>query len=111
MASIDELLASFEDKSWSLEFIAKNKNNIKFVKDNELESLARFFDETYDVWDFYPGKRQIQSVYKLKVAELKKLSGCSSCMINRVKRDSLHPVQKNITNATNILQIIDSHSE
>ena len=72
MASIDELLASFEDKSWSLEFIAKNKSNIKFVKDNEHESLARFFDETYDVWNFYPGKRQIQSVYKLKISELKK---------------------------------------
>ena len=51
MANIDELLASFEDKSWTLEFIAKNKSSIKFVKDNELESLARFFDETYDVWD------------------------------------------------------------
>jgi len=109
-SKIDEKLSSL-GKSWDLKLVANNRENIIYLSDNIYEACARFFDDTYDAWEFYPEKKHIIEVYILKLSELKKLSGCSSCMINKLKRETLEPVKRNIEIARNILQDIDNNAE
>ena len=110
MGEIDELLSSL-GKGWDLKLIAKNKDSINFLIDNKHEAFPRFFDETYLAWNFYPGLKQVRDVFNLKLSELKKLSGCSSCMINSLKNETYSPVARNLNIARDILQIIDNNSK
>tara|TARA_A100001201_G_scaffold55039_1_gene53608 strand:- start:611 stop:910 length:300 start_codon:yes stop_codon:yes gene_type:complete len=49
--------------------------------------LLRFFELSDPFWDFLPDRHGLYAEYAGKLSEIKKMAGCSSCMINGLKNE------------------------
>ena len=70
----------------SLEWKQNNELNFNQVA-NDKSLLFEWLNKDNKFWDFIPDRDKFISEYEIKLAELKKLSGCSSCMINGLKNE------------------------
>ena len=77
-----ELIAADHSLEW------KQANELKFNEvANNKGLLLEWLNRDNKFWDFVPDREKFISEYEIKHAELKKQSGCSSCMLNGLKNE------------------------